>query len=195
MICSKERTLWKNHLIKCFIQLFSAIVLQDYSLKNRFIWTTSPPCYLIFIMCFYLGAEGHIGCLKTLLKDMLVVWRCWKYWASALQRYLSPGGESPAWREKKKIEKMSPTKMRKKGYLAQKCKEMRAKNLAVKWEKENSYHIEEERFIKKEKKEIWQQNKKRRVTKVSNASNISTIETERHIVCQFYILFLQLHVL
>ena len=123
-------------------------------------------------MCFYLGAEGHIGCLKTFLKDMLVVWRCWKYWA--LQRYLSPGGESPTRGEKKKIEKMSPTKMRKKGYLAQKCKEMRAKNLAVKWEKENSYHIEEERFIKKEKKEIWQQNKKRRVTKVSKAWIITT---------------------
>ena len=37
------------------------------------------------------------------------------------------------------------TKMRKKVISPQKSKEMRAKNLAVKWEKENSYQREEEK--------------------------------------------------
>ena len=125
-------------------------------------------------MCFYLGAEGHIGCLKTLLKDMLVVWRCWKYWAGCLATLSVTWWGKSNMQKKKENSGNVANKNEKKGYLAQKCKEMRAKNLAVKWEKENSYHIEEERFIKKEKKEIWQQNKKRRVTKVSKAWIITT---------------------
>ena len=94
--------------MKCLIQLFSATVFQEYSLKNSCRWTTPPPCYLTFIMCFYLGAEGHIGCLKTLLKDTLVVWRCWKYWAGCLATLsVTWWGKSNMTRKKEK-EKMSP---------------------------------------------------------------------------------------
>ena len=131
--------------MKCLIQLFSATVFQEYSLKNSCRWTTPPPCYLTFIMCFYLGAEGHIGCLKTLLKDMLVVWRCWKYWAGCLATLsVTWWGKSNMKRKKENRENVS-TKMRKKVISPQKSKEMRAKNLAVKWEKENSYQREEEK--------------------------------------------------
>ena len=192
----------------CLIQLFSATVFQEYSLKNSCRWTTPPPCYLTFIMCFYLGAEGHIGCLKTLLKDMLVVWRCWKYWAGCLATLSVTWWGKFNTKRKKKIEKMLPTKMRKQVILPQKCNERRAKNLAVKWTKENLTIKKRKSLSQKEKKEIWRQNKKRLVTKKSKAriiiitiiktkmnENTCTIEIEKHIVCQFCISFLQLHVL
>ena len=96
-----------------------------------------------------------LSCVFILvLKDTLAVWR--HFWRTrlsfgdveniepgALQRYLSPGGESPTWREKKKIEKMSPQKWEKRLSRPKKAKKW-GQN-AVKWEKENSYHREEEK--------------------------------------------------
>ena len=141
--------------MKCLIQLFSATVFQEYSLKNSCRWTT-PYFYHVFLSwcwrthwLFEDTFEGHACRLEMLKILSRVPCNAICHLVGKVQHEeKKENGENVANKNEKKV--ISP----------QKCKEMRPKILPSNEKKKILTVTKRQSLSQKEKKEIWQQNKK-----------------------------------